>query len=335
VTNSVMGVTAFIEQPASATLQDPLNLKVEGWFYGGDQHNEIVAIEIHLAGSLCNQTKVLFRRKDVEEALRLPPETPTGFAVLINAPQFLGQSSICVECFALLRDGRRLFGKACEVSFIAHDHRNEHYGGLIRSDVTQILHREDIYQTGPSVAEINPECLALISRYLGLPPKRVLDVGCGLGGYGKALLARGYEWIGVEKNAADCIELAHRGLPHMQVDGERLPFQSASFDVSICIEVLEHVWDPDSFLKEVCRVTSGQLMISVPNLELLPYMQHSGAVPWHLLAQDHVNFFSRVSLCALLSRHCRHVEVLSYGQHQIRSVEGLPLYYHLFAICDL
>jgi 2-polyprenyl-3-methyl-5-hydroxy-6-metoxy-1,4-benzoquinol methylase len=330
-----VGTCAFIEQPASASFQDPLNLRVEGWFYGGDQHDAIQGIEVHLAGTLCGQTEILFGRKDVEDALGLPPETPTGFALLINVPTFLGQAGVRLECHALLRQGTRIFGAACEVSFVPHDHRNDHYGGLIRSDITQLLHRHDIYQTGPSASQINSECAALISRYLGPPPRRVLDVGCGLGGYGKTLLAQGYGWVGVEKSEADCVELARAGLPHERVDGETLPFQSLSFDDALCVEVLEHIADPDSFLEEIRRVIRRRLLISVPNLELLPYMHYMGAVPWHLLAGNHVNFFSRASLHHLAGRYFRRVEVLNYGMHRIRTAEGLPLYYHLFAVCDM
>jgi 2-polyprenyl-3-methyl-5-hydroxy-6-metoxy-1,4-benzoquinol methylase len=330
-----MDLRAFIEQPTHASLQDPLSLRVEGWFFGGAQHGLISAIEISVGNQLLGRTEILYDRRDVTKALGLASGTPTGFALLISAPSLLGQSTARLECQALLHEGIRLSGGTFEISLIAHDYRADHYGALVRSEITQLLHREDIYQTGPSVSEINSECLGLVCRYLNPPPTRVLDVGCGLGGYGKALLANGYEWFGVEKSTTDCIELTRSGLPHEKVDGETLPFDSSSFDDALCIEVLEHVPDPDSFLRELRRVIRRRLVISVPNIELLPYMHYVGAVPWHLLAGDHVNFFSRTSLSHLVLRHFRRVEVITYGMHQIRAAEGLPLFYHLFAICDV
>jgi SAM-dependent methyltransferase len=329
-----MNVYAFIEQPAPESLQDALSLRVEGWFYGGAQHEAIIAIEIYLAGQLSGRTEILYGRKDVEDALGLAPGSPTGFALLISAPSLLGQSSVLFECCALLRGGVRLSGPKLEISFVAHDYRADPYGPVIRSEVTQLFHRSDIYQTGPSVLEVSSECLGLVLRYLGPPPKLVLDVGCGLGGYGKALLCKGYDWVGVEKNAADCVELARSNLPHEKVDGQTLPFEAHSFDDALCIEVLEHVASPSAFLCEIRRVIRRRLLVSVPNLELLPYMHHIGAVPWHLLEGDHRNFFSRTNLRCLLSRHFCRVEVLSYGMHKIRSAEGLPLFSHLFAVCD-
>lgn len=49
---------------------------------------------------------------------------------------------------------------------------------------------------------------------------------------------------------------------------EQIPFADNYFDKIICAEVLEHVFDKDIALKEVCRVLkpSGILVISVPNM---------------------------------------------------------------------
>ncbi len=186
-----------------------------------------------------------------------------------------------------------------------------------------------------SLAFAMADCLALIQRYLGAPPHRVLDVGCGFGGYGRALLAAGYDWFGVEVKESDCVELARLGLPHQKVDGRSLPFAATSFDAAICVEVLEHIAAPEEFLAEIRRVTRRRLLVSVPNLELIPYLHRYAVVPWHLLEGDHKNFFTRPSLRKLLGEFFRNVEVLSYAPIPLRTPEGLPLHNHLFAICDV
>ncbi len=54
--------------------------------------------------------------------------------------------------------------------------------------------------------------------------------------------------------------------PDAQADGGRVPFADECFDVVICAEVLEHVWEPESVLKNIFRVLkpSGRVFITTP-----------------------------------------------------------------------
>jgi SAM-dependent methyltransferase len=218
------------------------------------------------------------------------------------------------------------------IRFIGRDYRKNHYGVLLEQATTPVYHRENIYGSGPSQPGGNSEALELLRRYLGGPPARVLDIGCGLGWYGGELLSDGYEWCGAEVKAADCAELERQKRPHRHVDGRSLPFADGSFDAAMCIEVLEHTEDPRAFLAEARRVAPGRLLVSVPNVEIIPYLQDYQAVPWHLLEGDHKNFFTRWNLGALLREFYPQVEVLCYRQHPLPTVEGTPLFYHLFAV---
>jgi len=329
-----MKIAAAIDSPAKSSLNDPLSLRVEGWLHAGTRDIELESAEIHVDGMILGVTTLRFARADVEKALRLPADTKVGFALLMSAPQLFGRAAVRLECHARFRDGTTVLAAVRDIKLILHDHRKNHYGVLARPDETRLFHRADIYTSGPSVSEANPECLALVKRYLGPPPIRVLDVGCGFGPYGRDLLKAGYDWFGVEIKASDCTELARLGLPHAQVDGRSLPFDDHSFDAGICIEVLEHVPDPGPFLDEIKRVVRRRFVVSVPNCELIPYMHRYVTVPWHLLEGDHKNFFTRPSLRHLLQVYFRHVEILSYAHHPLATPEGLPLDYHLLAICE-
>jgi hypothetical protein len=86
---------------------------------------------------------------------------------------------------------------------------------------------------------------------------------------------------------------------------------------------------------EIRRVVRRRLLVSVPNVELIPSLHPLAVVPWHLLEADHKNFFSRASLRHLLGQHFRRVEVLDYAPLPLRTVEGLPLHIHLFAVCEV
>jgi SAM-dependent methyltransferase len=221
---------------------------------------------------------------------------------------------------------------AGKVGMIARDFRRNHFGILLDQRTTAIQGRANVFAEGPSSAEPNPEVALLLRRYLGAPPRRILDVGCGLGSYGRGLLADGYDWFGVEIDANDCAELARIGLPHQQVDGRALPFADASFDAALCLEVLEHIDNPHAFLTEVQRVAPRQLIVSVPNCELLGYLWDHLAVPWHMLEADHKNYFTRWSLGALLREYYAKVELRFHSEYPLRTREGTPLYYHLFAV---
>ena len=90
---------------------------------------------------------------------------------------------------------------------------------------------------------------------------RVLDVGCGTRPYESLLKAS--EYVGLE---LDTPENRAARKADLFYDGRRLPFPDASFDAVICNQVLEHVFEPDSFLREIARVlrNGGRLLLTVP-----------------------------------------------------------------------
>lgn len=326
-----MHPVGIIDQPPPGSLNDPLCLRIEGWLHAGARQAELAAVEIWALNRKIGETRVRLPRPDVARARQFDPDIRTGFSLFASAPELLGHSSVELHCRALFYDGSHAAVSSCRINLIQHDYRTNHYGSLADPATIQVHHRGDIYSSGPSSATPSPECVELILNRLGPSPVRVLDVGCGIGAYGRPLLAAGHDWLGVETKPSDCVELARLNLPHLLVDGRTLPFADGAFDATVCIEVLEHIADPVAFLAEIRRVTRQRLLISVPNLEILPYLQPHLAVPWHLLEADHKNFFTRSSLQALLRPHFRHVEVLCYAQPPLKTVENLPLYYHLFA----
>ena len=87
---------------------------------------------------------------------------------------------------------------------------------------------------------------------------RVLDVGCG---------ARPYEHL---VQATHYVGLEIPGRKSVRADvlygGGGFPFADRSFDAVICNQVLEHVFRPDAFLREIARVLTerGRLLVTVP-----------------------------------------------------------------------
>lgn len=309
-----------LEDPAPGAACDPLCFRIAGRIEGGG--DDIARLEFWLEGSRIGSSSLLWRND--------PPGVPR-FEHFASTPEAAGRTAR-LEVRAARRAGGSSLEASCDLRFIARDYRQNHYGVLLDQATQAVYHRENIYGSGPSQRGGSEEVLSLLRRHLGPPPLRVLDVGCGLGWYGENLLREGHAWRGAEMKAEDCADLESRGLPHSRVDGRTLPFPDRSFDAAMAVEVLEHTPDPRAFLAEIRRVAPRRLLISVPNAELIPYLQDYLAVPWHLLEADHKNFFTRWNLGSLLREFYPSVEVMCYHHHPLPAREGPPLYYHLFAV---
>ncbi len=64
---------------------------------------------------------------------------------------------------------------------------------------------------------------------------------------------------------------------------------------------IEHIDDYVSVLLKAAK-TANQVIISVPNIKVVPLLHDSLVVPWHMLASDHVNVFTPAILDAVLRR---------------------------------
>jgi SAM-dependent methyltransferase len=324
---------AHLDDPAPGVTLDPLCGQARGWIWLGEQHSALVAVELWANGAAVGQTRLLEARPDVNAGERIPAADRTGFELTFHAGAATHGQPLELVVRGRLVDGTVTAELArVTVHTIRRDYRQHDFGVLLDERTTAVQREQNIFATGPSQSDPNGELATMLRRHLGAPPRRVLDVGCGLGSYGRGLRADGYEWLGVEIDAADCAELTRLGLPHVLVDGRTLPFPDGAFDAALCLEVLEHIDEPRSFLREVSRVAPRQLIVSVPNCELLGYLWEHLAAPWHMLESTHVNYFTRWSLGSLLREFYPHVEFRFFARHPLRTAEGTDLHYNLLAI---
>lgn len=156
---------------------------------------------------------------------------------------------------------------------------------------------------------------AALQRCLPSTARRVLEVGCGEGRQLAAIGSRFPEAHLVGLDLPD-VELtqAWDGIESAMVQGSALtlPFTDRSFDLVLAIEVLEHLPDPDQALREIARVSSAAVVLSVPwepvwrlgNLLRGRYVADLGNTP------GHIQHWTRRGFAQLVERHLRVEEVL-------------------------
>ena len=151
------------------------------------------------------------------------------------------------------------------------------------------------YLNADPMAQVDAALVDFVREHAG---RSVLDLGCGLGGYRRALAEQGFETKALDV-AADYVERARSiGVDAERYDGERIPLGDRSVDTVILLEVIEHLDDPARLLREARRVARRNVLVTTPNCT-----QDFGDVPVefsHMLDVDHRQFFTEASLTALL-----------------------------------
>jgi 2-polyprenyl-3-methyl-5-hydroxy-6-metoxy-1,4-benzoquinol methylase len=170
------------------------------------------------------------------------------------------------------------------------------------------------------VEYVNPEVLQLAKTL----PGPGLDFGCGTGGLVDALREAGMECFGLELKTKPI----RRALPKQRKKYVKLysgklplPYKSDHFETVIVSEVLEHLIEPEPVMQEIARICKGNLLVTVPDISVIPLHHKHGVVPWHLLESTHVNFYNPTSLQHFLSRWFPEVELYKIGRTQTNGTE--------------
>ncbi len=158
---------------------------------------------------------------------------------------------------------------------------------------------ESRFQPGGYYANTRPE----VAQFVPLGVRRLLDVGCGCGDFGRALKQERniQEVCGIEvvERAAAMARNALDRVLCMDVETAELPFDDGYFDCITFADVLEHLRDPGAVLRKAARVLAddGVMLMSVPNVRFYQVVAMLLDGGWDyadagILDRTHLRFFT-------------------------------------------
>jgi ubiquinone/menaquinone biosynthesis C-methylase UbiE len=111
-----------------------------------------------------------------------------------------------------------------------------------------------------------------VSQVLDLiPPEGIhLDVGTGRGD-GTILISKKKKCIGFDYGVVSAKIAKEKGLEIFQADARKMPFKSGTFNSITCLDVIEHIPNPDIAIREISRVLKkdGKLILMTPTEEMI------------------------------------------------------------------
>ena len=169
----------------------------------------------------------------------------------------------------------------------------------------------DKYGTAnPIERRVMANFFATLERALpGAAPTRILEVGAGEGEVvGRVIHDR---WPTVPMAVLDlpdpalAVHWRTRDLSGVFGSATALPLPDRSVDLVLAIEVLEHVDDPAGALREIARVASGDVVLSVPREPIWRVLNVARGKYWKDLGNTpgHIQHWSRTAFTELVSQH--------------------------------
>jgi 2-polyprenyl-6-hydroxyphenyl methylase/3-demethylubiquinone-9 3-methyltransferase len=167
--------------------------------------------------------------------------------------------------------------------------------------------------------EINPLRTNYIEEHSPLAGKTVLDVGCGGGILSEGMALRGAKVTGIDLGEANLTTAKLHALESgVEVDYQCQPVEDfaeehpASFDIVTCLEMLEHVPDPESIVRACAKLVKpgGHVFFSTINRNPKSYLMAVIGAEYILkLVPTGTHDYNKFIKPAELARWCRPVDL--------------------------
>ena len=201
--------------------------------------------------------------------------------------------------------------RSCETMFVSPRPHQELVYDRYLTSLAEKFWNENVYPQSekarvehiimPRVKRI----LDLCDRY-GVPFGCFMDIGAGCGTFCDQIRLTGKfdRVIAIEPGPSPARSCRERGLPVIEDFFENAEGYSGHIHVATSIECIEHVFDPEKYVRKVYEILSpgGIFIITTPNIKGFDIMVLQDTSD-STVAPDHINFFHPKSI-RLLLHHC-------------------------------
>ncbi len=144
-----------------------------------------------------------------------------------------------------------------------------------------------------------------ISKHADMPSARILDIGCGSGKFVQYLRSKGYDAYGLEPSTAlyDTYLASHDHCYNSDVQSFRAAHPAERFSIITITDVLEHVDDPNAFIRAVSEMLTGGGIVFISTPDARSLFARMAGKGWHYYNRYHLSLFSKKNLSQLMESH--------------------------------